>query len=242
MSIDRQTPWKRIFAEGFVIVFSILLAFWIDASWENHVEERREHEHLVAMRAEFETSQVGLQEVLSSIQHHAANVETLIEMLKAAGDQPVLVQGPLLGSAITWRTSDVSMSTLNALMASGDLNLLRNPELRASLAGLPAFLLDVTEDEIIAKEFAEYQMSVVLAREGLAEVAYAFRGSVRDAEYGITTLTAPSEAIVVPSAELIGLLTTRRVHFWYSERGLPDIHEYLQVLIDQIDTELATKS
>ena len=238
MATIRQIPWARILAEGAVIVVSILLAFSIDAWWDNHVEQQREREQLLSMRAEFHGSLSGLDAILASVQSHAENIESLIALLKAAGDKPVLVPGALLGSAVTWRTSDVSTSTLDALMASGDLNLLRNVELRTRLAGLPAFILDVTEDEIIARSFAESEMSVFLAREGLAEIAYANREGVPGPN-GIQTLTTPAEIYVRPSPELIGMLTARRVHLWYSEVGLPDVRSYLASLIEQIDNELA---
>ena len=235
MTGSRQVSWRPVLLEGVVIVASILLAFAIDAWWDNRIDQQREREHLESMRTEFQASLSGLDEVLTSVQGHAKNIETFIELLKTSGDKPVVVPGSLLGSAITWRTSDVSTSTLSALMASGDLNLLRNVELRENLAGLPAFLSDVTEDEIIAQRFAESEMSVFLAREGLAEIAYANRSGVPE---GIQSLDAPDAISVRSSPELIGLLTARRVHFWYSEAGLPDVRSYLEMLIEQIDEEL----
>ena len=240
MANTREEQWKRFLVEGVVILVSILLAFSIDAGWDARIEQQREREQLVSMLAEFKADLTGLDAVLTSVQGHATNIESLIALLKAAGDEPVMVPGPLLGSAITWRTSDVSTSTLDALMASGDLNLLRNAELRANLAGLPAFLSDVTEDEVVAQTFAESQMSVFLAREGLAEIAYAYRQGVQGPD-GIPGLTAPDEISVVPNSELIGFLTTRRVHFWYSEQGLPDVRSYLQMLIKQIEEELVAR-
>lgn len=240
MTTIRQSQWGRILIEGAVIVLSILLAFAIDAWWDDRIERNREREQLISMRGEFEASLSGLDQVLTSIKNHAANIDTFIELLKSAGDEPVLVPGPLLGSAITWRTSDVSMSTLEALMASGDLNLLRNVELRANLAGFPAHLLDVTEDELISQFFAENQMSIFLAREGLAEIAYAHRAGVRE-EHGIPNISAPDEIDVLASPELIGYLTARRVHLWYSETGLPRVRSYLEMLIEQIDNELASR-
>lgn len=240
MANTRQEQRKRILVEGVVILVSILLAFSIDAWWDARVEQQREREQLVSMLAEFKADLTGVDSVLAAIQGHAKNVESLIALLKSAGDEPVKVPGPLLGSAITWRTSDISMSTLNALMASGDLNLLRNTELRASLAGFPAFLSDVTEDEIVAQTFAESQFSEFLAREGLAEIAYAYRQGVQDSD-GIPGLTAPDEIAVLSSPELIGFLTARRVHFWYSEQGLPDVRSYLTILIEQIEDELEAR-
>jgi hypothetical protein len=55
---------------------------------------------------------------------------------------------------------------------------------------------------------------------------------------GIQSLTAPAEISVRSSSELIGMLTARRVHFWYSEAGLPTVRSYLMMLIEQIDAEL----
>jgi len=240
VSNTRQTQWKRFLVEGVVILVSILLAFTIDAWWNSRIEQQREREQLVSMLAEFKADLTGLDSVLTSIQGHAQNIDTLIALLKAADDEPVQVSGPLLGSSITWRTSDVSTSALDALMASGDLNLLRNTELRTNLAGFPAFLSDVREDENVAQIFAESHMSIFLAREGLAEIAYAYREGVQDPG-GIPGLIAPKEISVLPSPELVGFLTARRVHFWYSEVGLPDVRSYLQTLIEQIEDELLAR-
>jgi len=30
-------PWRRVIAEGTIIVASILLAFWIDAKWQENL-------------------------------------------------------------------------------------------------------------------------------------------------------------------------------------------------------------
>ena len=155
MSNTGQAQWKRFLVEGGVILVSILVAFSIDAWWDSRIEQQREREQLISMLAEFRADLNGLDSVLSSIQGHAQIIDTQIALLSAAGDEPIRVPGPFLGSAITWRTLDVSTSALNALMASGDLNLLRNTELRASLAGFPAFLSDVREDENVAQVFAE---------------------------------------------------------------------------------------
>jgi hypothetical protein len=235
-TIDSQNiPWKRLAAEGAVVVVSILLAFGIDAWWDGYIESKREHKQLVAARDEFSESLLGLDEVLESIQSHADGVDELISLLKDAESEPVEVPGPLLGYAIGWRTSDVSTSTLDALIASGELNLVKNDELRRKLAGFPAFLLNVTEDEVMAMSFAESVMSSFLAREGLAEAAYANRP-------GLGRPGAPESATITPSAEFVGLLMARRVHFEFALGGLPAIKTYLEDLIRQIDAEMASAS
>ena len=130
MSISETIPWRRLTAEGFVVVVSILLAFGIDAWWDGYKDSERQRSQLAAMREEFSDSLNGLDEVLNSIQQHADGVDELILMLNGAGASEVDVPGPLLGYAIGWRTSDVSTSTLDALIASGGLSFLENDTLR----------------------------------------------------------------------------------------------------------------
>lgn len=232
-----ELPWTRILTEGLVIVLSILLAFAIDAWWQDRVEQEQQREHLLSMRAEFESSIAGLEEVITSIKYHGKNIDTLISMVKSVPEnESINIPGELMGSVVTWRTSDVSTSTLDALMASGNLNLLTNVELRKELASFPAFLLNITEDELLAQQFAVFEMTKILAREGLLEIAYAYRQGVQESE--LITLAAPVSIDVKHTPELVGMLTTRRVHTYYSDLQLPSIQEYLSRLIEMIDIEL----
>ncbi len=233
MGQSTRIPWDRHAAEGFVVVVSILLAFSIDAWWDGYQEDKRERKQLAAMREEFSASAVALEAIYESIEQHAAGVDELMLLLKSAEAESIDVPGHLLGYAIGWRTSDVSTSTLDTLIASGDLNLLENEELRRELAGFPAFLLNLTEDELMAMQFAESVMVSFMAREGLAEAAYSNRPS-------LDWPGAPEYVSVNASDELIGLLMARRVHFHFSLEQLPQVKAYLESLIGKIDAELET--
>ena len=50
-----QIPWKSITVESVAIVVSILLAFAIDAWWEERQERRFEQEALVSLKSEYES-------------------------------------------------------------------------------------------------------------------------------------------------------------------------------------------
>ena len=233
----KQIPWMRIITEGCVIVVSILLAFAIDAWWSERIEREQEREHLLAMRSEFQSSIEGLNGVYSSIQQHAKTIEELIIELKSVEHgQSILVSAERMGSVNVWRTTDVSTSTLTALMSSGNLNQLSNPALRSALAGFPAVLLDMTEDEIVSQRFAEQVMSTYLVKAGLAEIVYANRGGNEALKEILTT--APSEIAVIHTPELINLLTVRRLHLFFSELSIPEVTDYLTNLISMIDDEL----
>jgi hypothetical protein len=234
-----ESKIKNIIIQGATIIFSILMAFVIDAWWANRKDNLNEVEQLRAIRSELILGVENLEGILSTTNHHSKNIDSLILLLKNGGNNPVDVSGNLMGSTIMWRTSDVSISTLNALMASGSLNQLNNPSLKVKLAGLPAQLFDLTEDEIFAKEFSENHMSTFLARQGLAEVAYSNRpGFTREDSIDFAI---PKFIEVIPSEEFIGLLTVRRVHFWYTQTQLPNLQVYIEDLIHLINDELKNR-
>lgn len=67
-------PTSRWLLEGAVIVFSILLAFAIDAAWEKRSERQREAQILQALAADFES----VRELLPPhIETHRKTVESM---------------------------------------------------------------------------------------------------------------------------------------------------------------------
>lgn len=229
---EQKTPWKRLALEGVVIVFSILLAFALDAWWDQRKHRAEENNQLQALRTELSESLPPLEAILMAIQDIAGKISTLTTLLEEAAGEPVVISGELLGAVITWRTTDVSTSTLDALMASGNLNLLSNVELRAKLAALPATLYDLTEDEKIAQEFVEFHMGPLVAREGLAKIAFANRLDNDGFDFS-------GEILANPSQLFIEMLYARRVHLGYSELGIPAVQAHVSELIELIDLELA---
>jgi hypothetical protein len=230
MKKAQEIPWKRTSAEGFAIVVSILLAFGIDTWWDERQVEGDVRAQLASLRDELVATRTGLEEVLGSVEEHGARIDELVLILQAAGESGIMVPNKLLGSAITWRTSDVSLSALESLRVSGGLGKIASPELRGGLAGLPALVNDVQEDELIGQQFVESIMAPALARLGIAAPAYSNRLGYREENHG-------GETRVMPSAELIGLLTIRQVHIGFSTGGLPRLREEINWLIGLIDAE-----
>ena len=64
MSDMREIPWKRLLVEGAAIVASILLAFAIDAWWQDHSDQIRLKEYLSQVRADTLDNQHRLTEAL----------------------------------------------------------------------------------------------------------------------------------------------------------------------------------
>jgi hypothetical protein len=65
MTESQIIPWKRIAVEAAAIVVSILLAFAIDAWWDDRQSRRAESDQLLSIAAELETNAERIQEKLS---------------------------------------------------------------------------------------------------------------------------------------------------------------------------------
>ena len=61
MTETQNIPWKRTAVEAAAIVASILLAFAIDAGWQEYVEDQREREVLNALLDDFETTKANIE-------------------------------------------------------------------------------------------------------------------------------------------------------------------------------------
>lgn len=85
---DRSIPWRRILAEGAVIVASILLALAGDAWWGG-VQDRQDERALAeSLLEEFLDSRPGLEERVLLARRMAAGNATLLEILDPeAGDR-----------------------------------------------------------------------------------------------------------------------------------------------------------
>lgn len=213
--------------EVFVVVLSILIAFSLDAWWDRVAEVRNLREGLATLRTEVQADLSAVDGLASDVGRIAANIDSLVAMLP---EQPEAVTLPdsLLGAMIRWRTSDVSTSLFETLIASGSLHLIRDEELSRMITGFPASLADVQEDEELGRDYVEYVLSPFLAEAGLAAPAYANRS--RPEGSGVRRVTPPPA--------LAGMLAARRVHLVFSQTGLESIQAFQRELLSRIDAEL----
>jgi len=136
--------------EGTAIVVSILLAFAIDAWWEERALRIEEQQVLQGLRSEFHS----IRDVLSGhLSEHLQNVQALEDFLDATGDSGVEEAGPIVDAALlvllTPMTSDLGSGTLDALLSSGRIEILTNRTLRAKLAGWEGIIGEVWDDQAL---------------------------------------------------------------------------------------------
>lgn len=70
--------WSRLTLEGFVIVASILLAFALDAAWENRQEKERQNEYLEVLEAEFKAAGLEMEEQLEDHERQMSRIDSIL--------------------------------------------------------------------------------------------------------------------------------------------------------------------
>lgn len=136
--------------EGAAIVVSILLAFAIDAWWEERSLQIEEQQVLQGLRSEFHSTR----EVLSAhLREHLLDVKTLENFLSASGSSGVEEAGMIVDATLIALlnppTSDVGNGTLDALLGSGRIEILANKILRAKLAAWEGVMDEVRDDQVL---------------------------------------------------------------------------------------------
>ncbi len=155
----------RLVVEGVVIVASILLAFALDTWWDTTQERREERAALESLHEEFSVARDQLAFYLGAherIERAAASLRDLVRRAMASGEATVPVPDTALALVYVPPTFDPMLGTLDGLLASGRLGLVREAELRRALAAWEGRLREGTEEEDKAVDFVFHQMDPVL--------------------------------------------------------------------------------
>jgi len=135
MKESQEIPWKRIFVEATAIVASILLAFAIDAWWQNRTDRFVEAQYLQAMRADLLRSLELLDENEATQRRQVGYLESL---LLTNGDTPYSdeLRRWLDDGLFNVGTYEPQISALHELESSGQTQIIQNQDLRRALASV----------------------------------------------------------------------------------------------------------
>lgn len=149
MTEHRIIPWKRIVVEAVAIVLSILLAFAIDAWWDEQKEREVEHRTLQALQRDLMASNEELDRLLQAL----ADVRTNFAQFQSATPaelaqiDPEAVR-PIVISLVTPASFEPVTATLDALSSDGRLGLISDPELLTQLSNWQRALDDLEENRV----------------------------------------------------------------------------------------------
>jgi len=135
---DTNIQWKRISAEGAAIVVSILLAFSIEAWWDDYQDRVEEQEIFLGLKSEFEQNLPLIEIELS---YRRAVVDSILKIFDASAGRISLEQGELdelIGDVTWWFNIKYSRGAIDGLLQSGGLSIIENGALRRVLASMPS--------------------------------------------------------------------------------------------------------
>lgn len=140
-----STPARRILTEMVVIVGSILLAFALDAWWDERSERARVDELLDAVAIEFEAEVAVLDSILVTNRARVEQITALVArsdpaLPRISSDSISIVADYHRGAQVY----DPAFGALTALIESGGLQSVESVELQRALAGWSGELDDLT--------------------------------------------------------------------------------------------------
>ncbi len=147
MTNNQNIPWKRLSVEAAAIVVSILLAFAIDAWWDERNERVEENEILQSLQVEFEANR---DEAAAVVVSHEVAVQSAARLIKLGEDEILALSAEEVERYLRYfaqpRTFDALRGSVDALTSSGKLGILQDRELREALTTFVNILEDATED------------------------------------------------------------------------------------------------
>ena len=125
--------------EGVVIVASILIAFALDAWWDDYQESKIERRVLAELRDEMRVAKANIEFSISELELVMEGSKAFLELM---GPEAVPASqrhvGDLIDQAFTMNTLEVPSSVLDSLVASGQMRIVENSQLRHAIAQWPA--------------------------------------------------------------------------------------------------------
>lgn len=222
----------RLAAEALVIIASILAAFGLEASWDERQERQEEERVLEALHTEFLEARErieyyrGLQ---SRILHSVASVADSIDAAVSRGAPGVALPDTALGLLYVPPTTSVSLGTMQGLISSARLGIIRDPELRTALALWETVFEELAEEETYLRELALGEMDREL-RERMNTYGLWDAGTILTEELSDEQMRA--SRIVPASTSILGTLHLRRGVLTHA---LDEFDE----LVDELDRILA---
>lgn len=127
-STAKSDLWSRLSLEGLVIVVSILLAFALDAAWDDRRENIRREEYLRVLEDEFRAAAEEMQEQIRDHERQVRSIETLLKQLGGGRDFSADAYRNLTGLYYFGPAHPVFTD-----LANSSVDILEFPELRYAL-------------------------------------------------------------------------------------------------------------
>jgi hypothetical protein len=223
MASSTQIPWKRIAAESAAIVGSILLAFSIDALWDNYQDRREEYEILLGLNDEFSRHVASIEESLEWVERISGSIVYLLSQDVVDVDNLDAVEKieqAVFQSNFSTPPDELAGGVRDAIFQSGKLDLIRNDELREALVKWPSSADQLEQQRIAVTGFVMQTLLPYLSSKGvpLAEMKMPRGHRMTDRRTDAGELGSKYAALLADQ-EYLNLITVRN---WWALGTIAD--------------------
>ncbi len=238
MSNTQNIQWKRLSVEGAAIVMSILLAFAIDAWWDNRHERIEERRILESLKAEFLSNAELIPSFIEGHRRSAEYTWALLDAMKAAEPGSTIRYPAAKFQVLGHSSTDPQRGALDAILQSGELRYVTNPAIRERLAAWPRLVVDATENEDLLRNLWDPKLIEALAK----DVDLTILGDVDDTCWEDPTLEqcAAIEISLPRNTEVMAYLYQTGSYADEGARELGILVEEANDIVILINQELAT--
>ncbi len=173
MNETQKIPWKRISVEAAAIVASILLAFAIDAWWDERQEQNRLADTLAGLEAALSNSLTIIDDNIEIITTNREVVSAFVRMTPDEAAQiPIAERYSTLTFLYRPNTLDINKSFIAGILDSNSLESLTNSSLQVAIAQWRGALEEVDEYRFLLA--GKHQDDVLQALARHEEIGSAF--------------------------------------------------------------------
>jgi hypothetical protein len=236
---DTTLPWRRTVMESAAIILSILLAFAIDAGWDEYKKSTQEKAFLVSLLSDFKEINSRIDE---STAVHLKFINSGRQLLSFYGTDTPIIETEVLEKMLCDIFFDFSSLYLpsgsrDALFASGDIQIISNEKLRSMLAAWPTIVADASEDDSMIAYDVMNNMTPYLSSKVRTRNVMRFTSSITATEY-ISPIEPVNYDVLWNDPLFDNLVTFRIVNETYSLLENGNLSEAANEIIRVIEKEL----
>jgi hypothetical protein len=133
-NLGQSLSLKRAIAELVLIVLGVLIALAVNAWWTDREDAARQRAYLEQLLVDVRSNEQDVSRVIAQTRTANAALERLVSALDAARHLPPCdTLHQLIRATLTYSNVDLRSGTYAALMATGDIRLIRDNDLRAEI-------------------------------------------------------------------------------------------------------------
>jgi hypothetical protein len=168
-----SSPNARWVGEFLVIVFSILVAFALDAWWSNRTHAQQARAQIETLHAEFAANQEALTQLRLQLESMRVAVASLLPHISPnAALLPLDSINTMMDLSFRLGTVELRTGSVQALLSSGELAEIADPMLKALIASWPAEVADLRSQSSLLEQNREIILDYLHARVPTLDIAH----------------------------------------------------------------------